>query len=242
LAEEGKVAVPAVPIDLLMNFFTFCMANGKAPFLSKEEVIDEATGISALETMKELYSMVDKKMFGYNPIAIAERMTKSDDYWYCPFAYCYSNYSRSGFARNILTYTNPVNFKNTGKLRGTIGGTGLAVSAFSKNKERALLFAREIVSSECQSTFYVEHGGQPGHKEAWKSENANRLCNNFFKNILPSMENGYVRPRYNGYLMFQANAGKPLQEYLMGNIKAGEVLKEMNDLYKKSYLPNLIVN
>jgi multiple sugar transport system substrate-binding protein len=242
LAEEGKVAVPAVPIDLLMNFFTFCIANGKAPFLTRAEVIDEATGVSALKAMKELYSCVDKKMLGFNPIAVAEMMTITDDYWYCPFAYCYSNYSRSGFARNILTYTNPVNFKNTGKLRGTIGGTGLAVSAFSKNKERALLFAREIVSSECQSTFYVEHGGQPGHKGAWKSENANRLCNNFFKNILPSMENGYVRPRYNGYLMFQANAGKPLQEYLMGNIKAGEVLKEMNDLYKKSYLLNLIVN
>jgi multiple sugar transport system substrate-binding protein len=242
LAEEGKVAVPAVPIDLLMNFFTFCIANGKAPFLTRAEVINEATGVSALKAMKELYSRVDKKMLGFNPIAVAEMMTITDDYWYCPFAYCYSNYSRSGFARNILTYTNPVNFKNTGKLRGTIGGTGLAVSAFSKNKERALLFAREIVSSECQSTFYVEHGGQPGHKGAWKSENANRLCNNFFKNILPSMENGYGRPRYNGYLMFQANAGKPLQEYLMGNIKAGEVLKEMNDLYKKSYLLNLIVN
>ncbi len=241
LAEEGKVAVPAVPIDLLMNFFTFCIANGNAPFLSKEEVINEATGMSALEAMKELYAVVDKKMFGYNPIAIAEIMTRTDDYWYCPFAYCYSNYSRHGFAPNILTYTNLVTYKNTGKLRGTIGGTGLAVSSFTQHQEYALQFAKEITSGKCQAAFYVEHGGQPGHKAGWTSEKANSLCNNFFKNILAVMEAGYLRPRYNGYLFFQDHAGKPLQEYFKGNADAREVLRELNELYKKSYLPNLIV-
>lgn len=241
LAREGKVAVPGIPIDLLMNFFTLCIANGNTPFLSNEEVIDEATGISALETMKELYAVVDKKMFSNNPIAVAELMTKTDDCWYCPFAYCYSNYSRQGFAENILTYTNLVTYKNTVKLRGTIGGTGLAVSAFSQHQEYAIQFAKEITSAKCQSTFYVEHGGQPGHKAGWTSEKANSLCNNFFKNILPVMENGYIRPRYNGYLFFQDNAGNPLQEYLIGNINARKVLKEMNELYKKSYFSNLIV-
>ena len=241
LAEEGKVAVPAVPIDLLMNFFTCSIANGKAPFLSNEEVIDEATGNYALEMMKELYGVVDKKMFDYNPIAVAEVMTRTDDYWYCPFAYCYSNYSRAGFAENILTYTNMVTYKNNEKLRGTIGGTGLAVSAFSQHKEYALQFGQEVTSAKCQSTFYIEHGGQPGYKEAWKSERANCLCNDFFKNLLPVMENGYVRPRYNGYLDFQEHAGKSLQEYLKGNIKGQEVLKEMNKLFKNTYLPNLRV-
>jgi multiple sugar transport system substrate-binding protein len=240
LAKEGKVAVPAVPIDILMNFFTFCIASGKAPFLTREEVIDEATGVSALKAMKELYSLVDKRMFGYNPIAVAEVMTRTDDYWYCPFAYGYSNYSRCGFAKNILTYSTLVN-KNGRKLRGTLGGTGLAVSTFSRHKEHALSFAKEITSSGCQSTFYVEHSGQPGHKAAWTSEKANRLCNNFFKNILPVMETGYLRPRYNGYLSFQDHAGKPLQEYLKGKSDARQVLREINELYKKSYLHNLIV-
>lgn len=129
-------------------------------------------------------------MFSYNPIAVAELMTKIDDYWYCPFAYCYSNYSRTGFAKKVLTYTGLVSYKNTGKLRGTIGGTGLTVSAFSNHKEYALRFTEEIASSKCQSTFYVEHGGQPGHKVAWESEKVNCLSNNFFKNILPAMENG----------------------------------------------------
>jgi multiple sugar transport system substrate-binding protein len=31
-AAKGKVAVPAIPIDLLMNFYSFCLAFGETPF------------------------------------------------------------------------------------------------------------------------------------------------------------------------------------------------------------------
>jgi multiple sugar transport system substrate-binding protein len=233
LAKKGKVAVPAIPIDLLMNFYMFCIAHGKEPFLNDEDVIDTQTGIAALETMQQLYSLLDKKMFRYNPIAVAEVMSKTDDYWYCPFAYCYSNYSRVGYAENILLYAGLVQF-NSKKLRSTIGGTGLAVSVFSKHKEAAIKFAEEIVSPKCQSTLYLEHGGQPGHKAAWVNENANHLCNNFFKNVLPVMENGYVRPRYNGYLHFQDHAGEPLHNYLLNGGDPGKVLKKIKKLYQKS--------
>ena len=234
LAKQGRVAVPAIPIDLLMNFYTFCIAHGNEPFLSKGEVIDAGTGIIALEAMKELYALVDKRMFQYNPIAVAEVMTKTDDYWYCPFAYGYSNYSREGYAQNVLQYSDVVYYKNDGRLRTTIGGTGLAVSAFSKHKDLAIKFAADIASGKCQSTFYVQHGGQPGHKTAWENQSVNRLCNNFFSNILPTMEQGYMRPRYNGYLYFQDRAGEPLQQYLLNNGNPKEVLTKMNELYKES--------
>ena len=165
LANDGKVAVPAIPIDLLMNFYMFCIAKGETPFNNEEEVIGLETGKAALTMMHELYSRVDKKMFELNPIGVAELMTKSDDYWYCPFAYCYSNYSREGYAEKILTYADMVQFNNV-RFRSTIGGTGLAISAFSQHKDIAIEFATSIVSSKCQSTFYVENGGQPGHKAA----------------------------------------------------------------------------
>ena len=233
LAKRGRVAVPAIPIDLLMNFYMFCIAAGKEPFLNKKEVIDRHTGRAALQLMQDLYGLVDKKMFALNPIGVAELMTNTDDYWYCPFAYCYSNYSREGYAKNILRYADLVEYDGK-KLRSTIGGTGLAVSAFCKNKEAAVEFAAAIASSKCQSTFYVEHGGQPGHKAAWVNKNANRLCNNFFETLLPVMENGYVRPRYNGYLYFQDHAGEFIQHYLLHGGEADKVLNEINQLYKKS--------
>jgi len=233
LAKQGKIAVPAIPIDLLMNFYSFCIGHGKEPFQNMDEVIDEQTGMQAIETMKQLYSLVDKRMFSCNPIAVAELMSTTDDYWYCPFAYCYSNYSRTGYAKNVLHYSDVISF-NGNKLRTTIGGTGLAVSVFSKHKEIAVDFTKWIVSGEMQRTFYVQHGGQPGHRLAWTDDEANRLTHDFFKNILPVMDNGYVRPRYNGYLHFQDHAGTPLQKCLMENGDPVKALNEMNKMYRQS--------
>lgn len=233
LAREGKVAVPAIPIDLLMNFYTFCLAHDVTPFQSEEEVVDVKTGKQVIETMKELYALVDKKMFGCNPIAVAELMSSTDDYWYCPFAYCYSNYSRNGYANKLLHYADVVSFSNK-KLQTTIGGTGLAISAFSKNKQAAVDFAAWVVSGNVQRTLYVQNGGQPGHLSAWKDAEANRLTHDFFTAVLPVMENGFIRPRYNGYLHFQDHAGTPLQQCLMENGNAAATLNEMNKLYRES--------
>lgn len=238
LAKDGKVAAPAIPIDLLMNFYMFCLAHGREPFTGTDEVIDNATGILALETMRELYSLLPKEQFRFNPIAVAEVMSKTDKYWYCPFAYCYSNYARKGYADKLLTYTDLVSFGKTGLLRSTIGGTGLAVSLYSQHPKIAVQFAEKVVSPEFQSTFYVQHGGQPGHGLAWKDEEANRLTHNFFHSVLPAMERGYMRPRYNGYLHFQDHAGDPVQAYLQYGGNPEVVLDQINAIYRKSLQNN----
>lgn len=233
LAKTGVVAVPAIPIDMLMNFYSFCIAHGQEPFANEDTVIDETTGIAAIETMKELYSLLDKKMFNCNPIAVAELMSSTDDYWYCPFAYGYSNYSRTGYAKNLLCYNDVITF-NDRKIRTTIGGTGLAVSAFSKHQQVAIDFASMVVSGECQRTLYVQHGGQPGHRSAWQDADANHLTHDFFTKVLPAMDNGYVRPRYNGYLHFQDHAGAPLQQCIMENTNPVKALHTMNEIYQQS--------
>ncbi len=232
LARAGRLAVPAIPIDLLMNFYSFCIANGKEPFASDEELIDRETGLAAIATMQELYSLVDPRFFSANPIAVAELMSSTNDYWYCPFAYAYSNYARTGFAKHVLHYTDVVSFKGK-KLRTTIGGTGIAVSSSSIHPEIAIDFAQWVVSEEIQQTLYAEHGGQPGHLKAWQDEKNNRLSHDFFRSVLPVMQNGYIRPRYNGYLHFQDQAGDPLQQCLMGSVTATKALDQMNHIYRQ---------
>jgi len=233
LARKGKVAVPAIPIDILMNFYMFCIAHGKEPFASEQEVIDDETGIAALQTMRELYVRIDPVCFIKNPIGIAELMSSTDDIWYCPFAYGYSNYQRKGYAKHLLNYTGLVTF-NGKRLRSTLGGTGIAVSSFSKNQEVAIQFAKEIVSPLCQQTFYVEHGGQPGHRSAWSSEHANELNNGYFSSTLQTLDESYIRPRYNGYLHFQDEAGTPIQQYLQHGGSERKVLEFINKIYHQS--------
>jgi multiple sugar transport system substrate-binding protein len=234
LAAKGKVAVPAIPIDLLMNFYTFCIACGQTPFQQEDVVVDKATGLQALAVMRQLYAQVDPVFFTCNPIAVAELMSRTNDYWYCPFAYCYSNYARNGYADHLLHYTDVVNFGLGQKLLTTIGGTGLAVSSSTQHKQDAIRFAELVVSPSWQSTLYVQHGGQPGHLKAWQDDVANKLTNRFFQNVLPAMQRGYMRPRYNGYLYFQDHAGDPLHQYLLDGGNPTTVLESMNNLYRQS--------
>lgn len=233
LAAKGRVAVPAIPIDILMNFYMFCIALGSTPFMSDDEVVDTGTGIAALKVMKELYSKVSPVFFSKNPIGVAELMSSTNDYWYCPFAYGYSNYQRKGYAPHPLRYTSLVDFNGV-RLRSTLGGTGIAVSAFSKHKDEAVRFAKEIVSPACQQSFYVEHGGQPGHRQAWLSEKANYLTNNYFSSTLQTLDESFVRPRYNGYLHFQDEAGEPIQKYLQYRGNERLVLDTVNQFYQHS--------
>jgi multiple sugar transport system substrate-binding protein len=238
MAQAGRVLLPGIPIDTLMAFYSFCLAHGEEPFLKESVVIDEAIGVKALQSMAGLWRLCSREIYSCNPIKVASLMTQTDDYWYCPFAYGYSNYARRGYAKNILTYTDLPRFGERGRLRTTLGGTGISVSASCREREWALRFAAWVVSPEIQSTLYVENGGQPGHRSAWVSGEVNRNCNDFFVKTLPALERAYVRPRYNGYLHFQDRAGLPIQQYLMNGGEPGEVLEQLNALYVASALRN----
>ena len=234
LAQSGKVAVPGIPVDLLMNFYMFCLAVGEEPFRTQEEVVSHEKGTEALKTMKQLWSLCGKEVFDYNPIAVAEVMTKTDKYFYCPFAYGYSNYSRAGYAKHLLHYTDVVRFKQHGRLKSTLGGTGLAISASTAYKQECLDFAVWINSPEVQQGLYTEYGGQPGHRSAWTNPHLNHISHNYFQNTLPALDRAYVRPRYHGYLHFQDLAGDPVRNYLMGKESEESALAQINRIYQES--------
>ena len=235
LARSGRVVFAGIPIDLLMAFYLFCQAVGEQPFVSTEEIVSQIAGLEALELMRELTSHCHKAIFDWNPIAVAEAMTATDDFFYCPFAYGYANYSRKGYANRSLTYTDLPAYRNK-PLISTLGGTGLAVSAQTTHSDWALQFAQWVCSGLIQRTLYYETGGQPAHRTAWEDKTVNQHCNSFFQNTLPALDRAFVRPRYNGYLHFQDLAGDPIQRYLKQGGEARRVLETINSVYRESQL------
>lgn len=234
LARQGKVVFPGIPIDTLMNFYMLCTTLGEEPFLSEELVVSMETGIRALEMLRELSAYCTTEIFEWNPIAVYEAMTSRDDYAYCPFAYGYSNYSRKGYAKNLLIFTDLVEIEGYGKLRSTLGGTGLAISINCSHKEIAVEYAQFVANPECQKTLYVENGGQPGHRKAWIDEKVNQNYNNYFINTLPALDRAYLRPRYNGYLHFQDHAGIIVQEYVRFGGDPKHTLERLDIFYRES--------
>ena len=234
LAEKGWVTMPGIPIDTLMNFYMFCGALGEDPFQSSEQVVSENVGSKALELFKELTDRLNPEHFNWNPIKVYEAMASRSDLAYCPWAYGYANYAREGYAEHILLFHDLIDYNSKVAFRSTLGGTGLAISAHCKHKELAVEYAMQVMSPRIQQTLYFENGGQPGHRGSWVNEQVNHLSADFFKNTLKTLDNAFLRPRYNGYLYFQDHAGDPIRNYLMSGGNKLDVLAAINKLYKES--------
>ncbi len=234
LAKQGKVAFPAIPIDSLMNFYMLCSTQGEDPCVQDDTVVSTPMGIMALEQLRELANCCSPAIFHRNPIQTYNVMSSTDEIVYCPFAYGYSNYSRTGYAPHLLRATEMVSIGHHGRLKSTLGGTGLAISLKCAHLDVALEYAAFTASPECQRTLFMTSGGQPGHRSAWLDDEVNRLNHDFFKATLPSLDRAYLRPRYSGYLHFQDNAGDLVRDYMMHGGSPDKVLEGMNKLYVES--------
>lgn len=234
LARRGLVAIPAIPIDSLMNFYMLCIALGEEPFLGQEQVVSFETGVAALEHLRELVSLCDPVCLRQNPIATYEALVNGENLVYATFAYGYSNYARPDYTSNPLRFTGLVEF-NGQALRSTLGGTGLAISRHCEHVAEAVAYTRFVGSGECQRGMYFTSGGQPGYRAAWLDPVVNQACNNFFLDTLPTLDEAYLRPRYPGYIPFQDHAGPVVHRYLSAGGNPKSILDELNSLYRESF-------
>lgn len=234
LAKLGKVAVPSIPQDTLMNFYMLCSTLGEDVCISDSYVVSDEIGVKALKLLRELSINLNKDCFNWNPIQVYEAMTQTDEFAYCPFAYGYSNYAKPNYARKLLKFADTVSLPGTDRLCTTLGGTGLAISANSAHKEIAAKYAEFVANSTMQQSFYIEFGGQPGHRAAWTCDYANESTDNYFIDTLPTLDRAYLRPRYHGHMFFQDNSGSPIREYLMNGGDEQALLNHLNALYNES--------
>ena len=233
LARQNLVAIPGIPQDTLMSFYMICSTLGEDVCSTEEYVISKNVGTQALEMLRELGQHIAKECYSMNPIAVYETMTQTDKYAYSPFAYGYSNYSRKGYARRLLKFSDMVAIKGR-PLITTLGGTGLAISSACQHKKVAADFVSFAGSLEVQKGIFFDHGGQPGHRKAWTDIHTNFMTSNYFKDTLPALDRAFLRPRYHGHLFFQDNTGEPIRQYMMNGGNSQKVLDTLNDFYQKS--------
>ncbi len=235
LAQRGHVEIPAAPINCLMNFYSFCVALGEAPFLAPPRLVSREVGRVALAHLRTLLSACAPGCWERNPIASHDRVAAAENTQlaYCPLAYGYSNYARPGYAAHRLSFGAPPPF-STGPLATTLGGTGLALSAFRPHRSTALAYAAYAASGSVQRTLHTAAGGQPGHRSAWVDPEANRLTHDYFRATLPTLDGAYLRPRYCGYMEFQEKGGPILHQALRGAIPDDTALDALDSLYAAS--------
>ena len=192
LAREGRVIMPGIPIDTLMNWYMLCATQGEAPFVDDEWAVSDDMSLGALEQLRELTNLCPREIFDWNPIAVYEALSRRDDFVYCPFAYGYSNYSRAGYSDHVLIFDDMVDIDGQGRCQSTLGGTGLAISTGCQALEAARDYAMFSASPTIQRTLFFENGGQPGHRSAWLDAEVNRRSHDYFRNTLPALDRAYL--------------------------------------------------
>lgn len=234
LADAGLAVMPGFAPDLFLNFVMLLEALGAKPFAGPDKIAEHDPAMEAMDLLKRLGENMPEAIFDWNPIRIAEEMIGGDDIAYCPFAYSYSNYCRSYFARRPLAYGNLVSLDDGTPLRSIVGGTGLAVTRRCESVGTAVEFATYCAGAEAQSGLYAYAGGQPARREAWTDPDLDAHCGGFFSASLRSHEEALLRPRYDGYVPLQEEAGRPLQDYVRGDRDRPAAWEEINRSYRAS--------
>ena len=235
LAQNNKVLWPLKPVHAISSFYSIYNNLTEELIPEHKDFIKKDFGVKALEMMKSVSSELIKDCYTMDPIQTAELMTETNDFYYCPYIYGFSNYSRKNYRKNILKYINVMDLSGKGPSGTHLGGTGIAVSNESKNKDFALEYAFWIAGASCQKSLFYESGGQPGNSEAWENQKINQETNDFFRATRKTLDLAWVRPRHNGYMEFQDKSGDLINEYLQTEISAESICEKLSDMYNKSF-------
>jgi multiple sugar transport system substrate-binding protein len=239
LARTGRVLCPLRPPHSLMVFYSLA-ANLGCPCAREGpgRLIDVERGAAVYERMHVLAAAIDPACFALDPIAVFERMAAAESAIACaPLIYGYVSYAIAGFRPARLAFADIPVAGAKGPVGSALGGTGVAVSARSTAPEAAIAFAFWVASDEVQRGPYAEAGGQPGNAAAWEDEAVNAAAGDFYRATRATLDGAWVRPRHDGYMVFQDSAAKRLNQALQHGETARRVVEDLNAMFGASFRP-----
>ena len=235
LARAGRVLLPLRPPHSLMCFYTLA-GNLGTPCRTEGELIGAEDGARVWEGLRELADLVPAACATQDPIAVFEQMAaERSPYAVAPLIYGYVNYAIAGFRPHLIRFADIAVAGDTGPVGSALGGTGIAVSAFSKAREAATDFAFWVAGAEVQRGPFAAAGGQPGHAAAWEDDGVNTATAGFYRDTRATLEGAWVRPRHNGYMAFQEAASQRITAGLLAREAAGPVVTDLNTLFRQSF-------
>lgn len=232
LARLGHVTLPMLPPHGLMCFFTLAAALGTPCAEEPGTLIEPKAGVEVVDRLAEITALIEPSNFAMDPIAASEAMAREDALVaLMPLGYGYVSYARDGFRSHRLIFAD---IPLPGHRGSVLGGTGIAVSAFSAHANEAADYAFWIASAHVQRGLYAESGGQPGHAAAWGDDGVNGAAHDFYRRTRATLDAAWVRPRHSGYMAFQDAAATRLNAGLLSGETPAAIVEALNQLYRET--------
>lgn len=227
----GRVRCAFSPMGALGMLHSLSAGLGGPAGSGADHYFPREAGLEALKRLRQLFAACGPAALQHSPVRILADMATTNEVLYAPLLYCYSNYARSGFAPHAVQFTRPpIHSAGAG---ATLGGAGLGISSFGSHRSTALEFAAWLISEPCQAGLYLLAQGQPALRSVWISDTANQFTNAFFRQLLPVIDQAYLRPNWPSYGEFQSRAGALVHGFLTDAHDATGTLRQIDLLYKE---------
>lgn len=233
LAAEGRLLCPLRPPHNLMSLYTLCGLNGVALPVGGPDLFP-AAAVAAYDQLLDLARRLDPACYDMDPIAAFEAVGRRESKIAAvPLVYGYVSYARAGFREVGIAFAD-IPEMDAGPAGSALGGTGIAVSAFSRDSEAAAAFAAWVCGGDIQRTLYVAAGGQAGHAAAWADAAVNQAVAGFYAHTRRTLDQAWVRPRHDGYMAFQSAASERLNAALRAGEDGTAAVAALNALFRQS--------
>lgn len=189
-------------------------ANLGAPFATDPALppFDPATLGEAAGLLRAAVRLSRPDGARMNAIGLHEAMAADDDIAYCPCAYVYLTYAEPDMPRPLRFAPFP---GPDGSPRGTVlGGTGLGVTRSCRDLPAAHQVLRLLASWPDQQALVMRHHGQPARAEAWQGAEEDRAFAGAHAALRDTIEAAWTRPRFDGYITWQHEAGRVVEAFL----------------------------
>jgi multiple sugar transport system substrate-binding protein len=223
-----SLAIGLRGVHSLMTFFALCANLGSPCNVEPHlDLVDHKTARHVLALLRELVSYCPGQCLDWNSIELHDAMISRDDLAFCPAVYCYATYAETDQPCPMRFCDLPGPKGPTGS---TIGGAGLGISARCRHPDAARTYARFAASHTAQLAFARNHG-QPALQVIWDDDAINRRFGDCYRSTRQTIEQSWIRPRYPGYLQFQAKAGILIEQHLRGAVAETTLLAGLERLH-----------
>ncbi|GIH22772.1 membrane protein [Acrocarpospora phusangensis] len=209
-----------------LMFSAICVAAGEEPGRTPDGYVSRDIGRAVFELMAELAGHSDRGLAGADPIGVLAAMEGDDGPAYCPLVYGYVNYQGTLRAGSAPAWT------PDGRPGSVLGGTGVAVSAYCARPDLAARELRRLVSPRVQREVFPASGGQPAALAAWTDPGVNAAAHGFYREIASTVAAAWVRPRFDGFIGFQATASRLLREALLDGSPPDRTLDGIDERFR----------
>ena len=108
LSQNKKVIWPLKPVHAISSFYSIYNNITEEFEPNNKDFIQNNFGVKTLQMMKLISQHLPSECFDMDPIKTAEILSEHNDFYYSPYTYGFSNYSRIDYRKNLLTYGNVI--------------------------------------------------------------------------------------------------------------------------------------